>query len=686
MDELTAERGAPAALGATVHDDGIEFAVYSENADDIYLCLFSATDITESRRFRLPGRQGGVCYGFAPGLQPGTRYGFRAKGPYQPTEGHRFDFSKLLVDPYARALDRPFVYSPALATAPEEQLDSAPFVPRALAVSPSPDARPLPFRAPGFTYELLVKGFSQRNPGVSAEKRGTLAALAEPAVLDHFARIGIDTIELMPIAAWLGERHLHQLGLSNVWGYNPITHMAPDPRLAPGGLAEVRRVVEALHARGIRVLLDVVFNHSGEADETGPTVCFRGLDNKLYYRTPPDNPGLLINDTGCGNTFAVDRPPVARYFVDVLRSWVETTGIDGFRYDLATVLGRLPDGFSIEAPFFRMVAADPVLKDRIHVAEPWDIGPGGYQVGSFPPSWFEWQDRFRDDVRRFWRGDAGLVGTLATRIAGSADIYDRGGRKPSAGFNFVAAHDGFSLADLTAYVEKHNRANGENNRDGHNDNHSWNHGVEGETKDPAIVEARRRDVRAMMATVLLARGTPMIVAGDEFGRSQKGNNNGYCQDNETVWLDWAKADEKLIAFTGRLAALRKRYPALSLDRFLTGAPIDGDGVPDVVWLKEDGKPLAVADWTAPDRRFLGMALHAPASDPVAGHNRVLVYFNAAPGDARVRLPLPGPTGIYRLALSSDAPDLAPRVVDHRADFVVRGRSVAVLIEENVSPA
>ncbi|MEF2073877.1 glycogen debranching protein GlgX [Consotaella aegiceratis] len=681
-NRITAERGVPAALGATARDGGVEFAVYSENADDIHLCLFEPSDLTESQRLVLPGRDGGVRYGFVPGLEPGALYGLRATGPFRPDEGHRFDFSKLLVDPYAVSLDRPFAYHPALSAPPGERIDSAPFVPRAIVPDVPGDARPLPFASPGFTYELMVRGFSRRHPTVPAAVRGTISALAEPVMLDHFERVGIDTVELMPIAAWLDEKHLHELGLTNGWGYNPITHMAPDPRLAPGGLAEVRRVIETLHQRGIRVLLDVVFNHSAEADEDGPTVCYRGLDNRLYYRFPEDNPRLLINDTGCGNTFAADREPVARLFVDALRSWVTRTGIDGFRYDLATVLGRLSDGFSTDAPFFRMVAADPVLKDRIHVAEPWDIGPGGYQVGNFPPPWFEWQDRFRDDVRRFWRGDSGMAGALATRLAGSADIYDRNGRKPSTGVNFVAAHDGFTLTDLTTYQEKHNHANGEQNRDGHNDNHSWNNGIEGSTGDLAIREARAKDVRALVATLLVSRGTPMIVAGDEFGRSQKGNNNSYCQDNETTWLDWENADQRLIAFTGRLARLRRQHPALSLDRFLTGRPLPGGGgpLPDVQWLREDGRPLEDCDWGS-ERRFLGMALIAPRPNWDLRSTRVVVYLNAAQADARVRLPPPQPAHSFTLFIQSDWPDLKPRRINHRADLVVKARSVFVLIEE-----
>jgi glycogen operon protein len=679
--DITAERGRPVSLGATSEADGVHFAVYSENAEAIHLCLFDEAGNLETDRLPLPGREGGTRYGFVPGLAAGARYGLRAVGPFQPEEGHRFDYSKLLVDPYAIQLDRPFVYQPVLTAPPERELDSAAFVPRAVVTDLARDAEPLPFAPPGLTYEMQVRAFTQRHPDVPAAIRGTVAALAEPYLLDHLERIGVETVELMPLAAWIDEGHLLNFNLTNAWGYNPITHMAPDPRLAPGGLAEIRRTVEALHERGIRVLLDVVFNHSGEGDETGPTICYRGLDNLLYYRHPEGEPSFMLNDTGTGNTMATDKEPVARMFVDVLKRWVETTGIDGFRYDLATVLGRVDGGFSDEAPFFKMLADDPLLKDRIHVAEPWDVGPGGYQVGSFPKPWFEWQDRFRDDVRQFWQGTDFMTGALATRLAGSADLYDREGRRPSVSVNYVAAHDGFTLADIVMYAEKHNEANGEDNRDGHNDNHSWNNGVEGETDDPAIIEARGRDIRALLATLLVARGTPMIVAGDEFGRTQGGNNNAYCQDNEVSWLDWDKADEALIDFTARLARLRREHPALSADRFLTGAAVNGGAVPDVEWLREDGAAMDEADWDDGGRRFLGMSVYAPRRAADDESERAVVYLNAAHEPAAVTLPAPRPGHRFCLHVRSDAPHEMPCTLDPAETLTVEGRSVYVMLEE-----
>ncbi|MCB8839651.1 glycogen debranching protein GlgX [Aurantimonas sp. VKM B-3413] len=683
--QITAERGLPQRFGATIAKDGVHFAVVSENAEAIHLCLFDAAGTKEIQRLALPGRKNGVFFGFVPGLETGARYGLRAEGRYAPEDGHRFDPSKLLVDPYAVRIDRPFLYHPVLAAPPEQGLDSSPYMPKAIVCDPARDAEPLPFSPPGFTYEVLVRAFSQRHPEIPAEIRGTIAALAEPCLLDHLERIGVETVELMPLAAWIDEAHLTRLGLTNAWGYNPITHMAPDPRLAPGGLADVRRAVEALHARGIRVLLDVVLNHSGESDEVGPTLSYRGLDNFLYYRHAEAEPGLLVNDTGCGNTFAAQREPVVRLFLDTLRHWVETTGIDGFRYDLATVLARMPAGFSAEAPFLAAVAADPVLKDRIHVAEPWDIGPGGYQVGHFPPPWFEWQDRFRDDVRRFWRGEPGMVGALATRLSGSADLFAAGGRRPSASVNMIAAHDGFALADLVMYEEKHNQANGEDNRDGHNDNHSWNNGVEGDTDDPAIIEARGRDIRALLATLFVARGTPMLVAGDEFGRTQGGNNNAYCQDNPVTWLDWQKADDSLASFVGRLSALRRARPALSADRFLTGEPANGTDMPDVVWLAESGEAMAEADWNEAARHLLGMsvsALHPADAAEDCEEDRAIVYCNASPTDAAVTLPTARSGHGYRLAIRSDRPEAAP-VQLSGGPLTIAARSVFVLTEEAI---
>ncbi|WP_416356947.1 glycogen debranching protein GlgX [Aureimonas phyllosphaerae] len=671
MTMITAERGAPQRLGASVAADGVHVAVFSAHASRIELCLFDPAGISERERLALPGRAGDVHFGFLPGLAEGALYGLRAHGPFDVAKGHRFDPAKLLVDPYALRLDRPFVYHAALGAPVARQLDTAALVPRAVVCRPDAGALVLPSQAPGFTYELLVRAYTQRHEGVPAPLRGTLGALAEPAVLDHLERLGVETLELMPLTAAIDERHLVRLGLSNAWGYNPVCQMAPDPRLVPGGWAEVRRVTEALHARGIRVLLDMVLNHSGESDHGGPTLSYRGLDNATYYAADPNEPDRLVNDTGTGNTFAFWREPVMQLGIDALRAWVEFGGIAGFRYDLGTILGRGPGGFSPDAPFLRRLAGDPVLKDRLHVMEPWDIGPGGYQVGRFPAPFLEWQDRFRDDVRRFWRGEKGLLSALATRLSGSPDLFAGPGRDAASGVNFVAAHDGFTLADVVAYEDKHNEANGEGNRDGHNENHSWNNGAEGASADPAILAARRRDIRALLATLFVSRGNPMIVAGDEMGRSQGGNNNAYAQDNETVWVDWAAADDGLVAFTARLARLRADTPALRSPAFLTGAEME-DG-PDVTWLGADGAAMAPADWQDGERHWLGARIAVDGSVAT-------VVLNAGHEALSLPLPPPSPGRAHRLALASDQPVAPERTLSAGAPLLVGARSVAIVVE------
>ena len=656
---ITAERGCPESLGASVAPDGVHFAVVSTAAERIDLCLFDGDD--QETRLTLPGREGDIHFGFVPDLGAGARYGLRAHGPFEPRSGLRFDPSKLLVDPYALRLDRAFRDHSDLRTF---GTDTAHLVPRAIVANTPRDADPLPPSLPGFTYEVLTRGFSMRHPGVRPEFRGTVLAFTEEAVLDHLTRLGVQTVEFMPLAAWLDERHLTTLGLANAWGYNPIAHMAPDPRLAPNGLADIRRAVEALHARGIRVLLDVVLNHSGESDEEGATVAYRGLDNALYYRLREDDAALYVNDTGTGNTFAAERPAVVRLFVDTLRAWAETTGIDGFRYDLAPVLGRDRHGFSPQAPFFAALATDPVLNRLIHVAEPWDIGPGGYRVGQFPPPFIEWQDRFRDDVRRFWRGEDAMVPALAMRLAGSYDLF----KAPWRGVNMIAAHDGFTLADLVMYERRHNEANGEDNRDGHSDNHSWNNGAEGPTDDPAIIEARGRDMRALLSTLFLSRGNLLLVAGDEFGRTQHGNNNAYAQDNETVWLDWEHSDEGMAEMAGRLAAIRRLFPALAGHEFAPGGSAS--------WLSEHGRPMENGEWDDHARRFLGFCIED-------GGRRLIAYLNAGRSEVAVRLPMPEEGRRLVLHLQSDRPDLPERPLDPQAGLVVNARSVFVLVEEPV---
>ena len=581
-----------------MRDGGLAIGVASQHATRIEFCLFDGAGDKEVQRVPLTPDGKGCHAAFIPGIKPGARYGLRATGPWAPERGHRFDPAKLLVDPYATSLDRPYMYHPQLC---EKGRDTAGLVPKAIVQLPlSPVKRTEP-RQPTWIYELSVKAFTKLNPDIPERLRGTVAALAHPAALAHFKRLGVDTIELMPLAAWIDERHLHALNLGNAWGYNPITFMAPDPRLAPGGFAEIADTVRVLHDHGLQVILDVVLNHTGESDVAGPTLSFRGLDHATYYAQAG---GSLINDTGCGNTLALNHPQVTDYCLTALRHWVEATGIDGFRFDLASVMGRLPEGFSRDAPLIARIEQDPVLLQSILIAEPWDVGPGGYQLGNFPKRWLEWNDRFRDDVRRFWRCDRFSVNRLATRLAGSSDVFGPA-KSPSRSVNFVAAHDGFTLADLTRFDTKHNLANGEGNRDG--------------KADEVTVVGQKPT--ALLACLFLARGTPMLTAGDEFGRSQQGNNNAYAQDNALTWLDWNAADQKLISLVAVLVQLRAQNPLLRLDAFLTGKS-DGQ------WFDATGK---TPDWNSGSARVLGLVL----SD---GTERLAILCNGS--EETVALPLP----------------------------------------------
>lgn len=653
--------GSP-RFGAFVEGAGVRFAVWSGAAERVWLCLFDGE--REVRLVMAPEGEG-VHSLFVPGLKAGSRYGFRADGPCEPQKGLWYDPDKLLVDPYAVEIDRPYVYDRRLAAGPGEGVDTAPLVPKAVvrALPERPPTQAPLFQSGGLIYELPVRAFSIRHPDVPERDRGTLRALAAPAVLDHLTKLGVAAVQLMPIAAWIDERHLPPLGLANAWGYNPVTFMALDPRLAPGGLADLRTAVVALHAAGIGVILDVVFNHTGESDAQGPTLSLRGLDARAYYRNEPD--GTLANDTGTGNTLACDQPIVQELVLDSLRHFVRHASVDGFRFDLAPVLGRDRQGFRPDAPLLVAMRADPILADRVLIAEPWDIGRDGYHLGNFPPPFLEWNDRFRDDVRRFWRGDTGSIGALATRLAGSSEVFGRDGAPRTRTVNFIAAHDGMTLADLTAYAEKHNMANGEDNRDGHGENLSWNNGVEGETADADVMARRKGDVRALLATLFAARGTIMLTAGDEFGRSQSGNNNAYAQDNETTWLDWASRDALLEDFVAALSALRRATPAMSDVHFLTGQPKAGEAIPDVEWLTETGASLDVAAWQDPGRRCLVMALR----DGNGEGGRLAVLIN---GDRHgYAFHLPQRAGYRWVAALAGGPEPAG---------VVEGRSVAFMVE------
>ncbi|QQR40126.1 glycogen debranching protein GlgX [Devosia rhizoryzae] len=619
--ELVPHAGRTEALGATVTPDGVNFAVYSETATNIWVCLFDEQD-QEIGRYELDVHQDNTRAGFIANVFPGARYGLRAEGPYDPDQGFFFDPNKLLVDPYARHLDRVFVRSPRLRLGREEAVDTAPLIPKAIVRGETDNkARPRRKKAPGLFYELNVRGFTMRHPSVQGPLRGTVAALTTRRVIDHFKHLGVDTVQLMPTAAWIDEGHLPALGLTNAWGYNPIAYFAVDPRLVPRGPQELRVMTDAYRKAGISVILDVVYNHTGEGDQQGPILSMMGLDPQTYYRfVEVDGKKYLVNDTGTGNTLRCDHPAVQRLVIDSLRYYVEELGVAGFRFDLATILGRDP-GFNPEAEMLKKIKADPVLSKVILVAEPWDPGPGGYAVGKFGQEFQEHNDTYRDEIRAFWKGEPSKIGALAGKIAGSAELFDFAGRKPSHGVNMLAVHDGFTLRDLVSYNDKHNDANGENNKDGHNNNQSWNCGAEGETEDENILAARKRDVRALLATLFLSRGTPLIQQGDEMYRTQQGNNNAYAQDNEITWVDWEGADGTLVNFVSAVNAFRREHPAITHDHFLSGQ--ERNGVRDIVWLHPDNREMNEGDWNDAGASVLGMWLRYKDDEVLVWFNRMI---------------------------------------------------------------
>jgi len=589
-----------AVPGVTITPSGVRFAVVSRDAEQLTLCLFD-----DGKEVGLPMlRDGDLHHLVVADIRPGQAYGYRATGPWAPDKGHLFDDSKLLVDPYALALDRAFVFDPRLS---KRGFDTAALVPKSIVCDPvDVPVEPPKFPPGGLIYEINVRGFSLRHPEIPPALRGTIAALAHPAITSHLTKLKVDAVELMPVTAWIDERHLPPLSLHNAWGYNPVVPMALDPRLAPGGIAELRDTVAALHRAGIGVILDLVLNHTGESDVLGPTLSLRGLDSRYYAR---ESDGVLINHTGTGNMLDASQPMVRQLMLDTLRHFVRHCGVDGFRFDLATVMARGP-AFDSNAPIFAEITEDPLLSDRILIAEPWDTGPGGYQLGRFPSHWLEWNDRYRDDVRRFWRGDSGTAGVMATRLMGSSDIFSgTAGRS----VNFLAAHDGFTLADLVRYRDRHNLANGENNRDGHGENFSWNYGVEGPTNDPRIVEKRAKAVRGLLTSLFASRGAIMLTAGDEFGRSQKGNNNAYAQDNEITWLDWEGRDRDLEDFVAALSKFRHDHIRAFGPEFLRQAE----------WKDLNGKPMTPAKWEDPARKgFLvtvpgGLTIRLDSGDAIA---------------------------------------------------------------------
>ncbi len=671
---MIATLGAPAPLGVTLTPSGVNVAVYSANASAVWFCLYDGAGEHEIGRAALHGDGEGVFCGAIEGVGAGARYGLRCEGPFDPARGHRFDASKLLCDPYSAWLDRPFALHPSMSA---RGVDSGPDVPKSIILSPPPSVAaftPAPW-SKTILYELNLRGFTHRHPDIPEAARGRFRGLAHPAAVAHLKRLGVTSVEIMPADACIDERHLPPLGLTNAWGYNPVIFGAPDPRLAPGGWEDVRAATDALHAAGIEAILDIVLNHNGESDEFGPTLSFRGLDNASYFRLNPADPSRYINDMGCGNCLALDRAPVMDVAIAALRRWVAFGGIDGFRFDLASALGRRANGFDPHAPLLARIAADPILAKTKLIAEPWDIGPGGYQLGRFPLGWGEWNDKFRDAARRFWRGDLGLRGEFATRLSGSSDIFAQS-PAPSKSVNFVTAHDGFTLADLVAYNHKHNDTNGEDNRDGANENFSWNNGAEGPSDDPAIRAARARDQRNLLAALLLSRGAPMLAMGCELGHSQQGNNNAYAQDNAISWINWAVIDAKLLNFTQKLIAFRQAHPAVNADHWLSGR-VGPEGLADVEWRDANAPLASAAQWEDGEGQTLVAILAAAAPD---GVERVALVFHRAHAESRLSLPEPRDGKAWRMMLDTCDDDAPQRLLDEGETPLLRARSTMILVE------
>ena len=693
--------GRPYPRGATWDGMGVNFALFSESAERVDLCLFDPSGRHEIKRLTLREQTDQVWHGYLPQARPGQLYGFRVHGPYRPREGHRFNPHKLVLDPYARNLVGTLRWHDALfgyrighgeGDLSFDRRDSAAYMPRCKVVESAftwGDDRPpeVPWHDT-VIYEVHVRGFTRLHPEVPPALRGTYAGLACAPVIDHFKRLGVTTIELMPVHAFVDDRHLVERGQRNYWGYNSIGYFAPDLRYsASGKVQEFKTMVRTLHAAGLEVILDVVYNHTAEGNEWGPTLSLRGIDNAAYYRLVPDAPRHYQDFTGCGNTLNMQHPRVLQLMMDSLRYWVTEMHVDGFRFDLASALARELYEVDRLSAFFDVLRQDPVLSRVKLIAEPWDLGSGGYQVGNFPVGWAEWNDKYRDTMRAYWKGDGGLIGEFAKRLTGSSDLYNRSSRKPYASINFVAAHDGFTLADVVSYNDKHNEANGEDNRDGHNHNLSWNGGAEGPTDDPAVLALRERQQRNFIATLLLSQGVPMLLAGDEIGRSQGGNNNAYCQDNETSWVDWTMSEEResLLEFTSRLIRLRREHPVFRRRDFFQGRPLFGSGVRDIVWLQPDGAEMGEQAWQYDQARALAVFLSGEGLNDVDARGRELrddsfvLLFNA--GAEAVPFTLPGDLGLGRGELMLDtasAPQAAPTPVDAAAPIVLGGRSLALL--------
>ncbi len=651
--------GSPQPRGAHWDGEGVNFAVFSEHADAVDLCVFDATGRRELQRIRLVERTDQIFHCYLPEARPGLLYGYRVHGPYKPEQGQRFNPHKLLLDPYACNIAGTLKWSDALfgynvghkaRDLSFDRRDSARAMPKSKVIDPAftwGNDRPpsVPWHEM-LIYELHVRGFTMQHPDVPAPLRGTYAGLATAPVIDYLRRLGVTTVELLPVQYFVDDRYLVEKGLRNYWGYNTIGYFAPDSRYsASGKVNEFKTMVKTMHSAGLEVILDVVYNHTAEGNELGPTLCFRGMDNSAYYRLTEDR-RYYLDYTGCGNTLDMQHPRVLQLIMDSLRYWVTDMHVDGFRFDLASALARELHEVDRLGAFFDILRQDPVLSRVKLIAEPWDLGEGGYQVGNFPPGWAEWNDKYRDTMRSYWRGDGGVIGEFARRLTGSSDLYGRSGRSPYASVNFITAHDGFTLRDLVSYNGKHNEANLEDNRDGNDNNISWNCGVEGPTDDPAILALRARQSRNLLATLLLSQGVPMVTAGDEIGRTQQGNNNAYCQDNQISWVDWNldEARTKLLAFVERVGKVRRLHPAFRRRHFFEGRRLRGTDVKDIVWLKPDGKEMNDEEWNHDFARCLGVYLAGDGLDEVDARGRrvsdddFVLLFNAHDGPIPFTLP------------------------------------------------
>ena len=692
--------GSAYPLGATFDGNGTNFALFSECAERVELCLFDE-DGTETR-VELRDVDAFVWHAYLPTVQPGQRYGYRVHGPYDPSQGQRFNPNKLLLDPYAKAVEGQVDWGQPVFGYPfgdpdgRNDDDSAAAMMKGVVVNPffdwTGDRQPKTPYADSVIYEAHVKGMTMTHPGIPEEIRGTYSALAHPVMIDHLQHLGVTALELMPVHQFVNDSTLQDKGLSNYWGYNTIAFLAPQNTYASMGqlgqqVQEFKGMVKALHAAGIEVILDVVYNHTAEGNHLGPTLSMRGIDNVAYYRLEADDKRYYTDYTGTGNSLNVGNPHTLQLIMDSLRYWVLEMHVDGFRFDLASTLAREFYDVDRLAAFFELVQQDPVVSQVKLIAEPWDIGPGGYQVGNFPPQWTEWNGKYRDTVRDFWRGEASTLGEFASRITGSADLYEHSGRRPVASINFVTAHDGFTLRDLVSYNEKHNEANGEDGNDGESHNRSWNHGVEGETDDPEILALRSRQQRNFLATLLLSQGVPMISHGDELGRTQHGNNNGYAQDNETTWIDWDAVDQQLVEFTAALVRLRRDHPTFRRSRFFNGRPVrreEGAPLPDIAWLRPDGTEMTPEDWDTGFGRVIGVFLNG---DGIRERDRrgqeivdrhFLVYFNAGDEEVDVTIPHAEASPTWEVLVDTAAVHIDGPYMEPGATLRLAPRSLAVL--------